>query len=185
MFVFVCSFLNDTVYDIPHWSEGSDKADPYSADGHGPDERARERPWDAAGPPVQLGPVLCQHPRTETHLARQHGPSTSQKWRSLGGIFALCHMFAFNLYCFCYAAVCQQDRQVLVGVVWPLQNQTFYNTAGRCFCASTLTQRDILSTGKYFLHPHNFIEALRTPGSALGGKKLNCAKLLDQEPQVK
>lgn len=86
MFVFVRSSLHDTVHDIPHGSEGSDKADPHSADGHGADERAREGPRDAAGPPVQLGPVLRQHPRTETDLAGQHGPSTPEKRRPLRGI---------------------------------------------------------------------------------------------------
>lgn len=77
--------LHDAVYNIPQRSKGSDKEDPDSADGHGPDEGARERPRDASGPAVQLGPVLRQHSWTETDLAGQHGPSTLEKWRPLWG----------------------------------------------------------------------------------------------------
>ena len=59
--VCVCC-LRDAVHGFPLGSERSDQADPYSADGHGPDEGARERPGDAAGPAVQLGALVRQHP---------------------------------------------------------------------------------------------------------------------------
>lgn len=93
-------FCNIPVNSIPLGSQRSDKAHPNSADGHSPDEGAREGPGDAAGPPVQLGPLLCEHPRTEAHVAGQHGPCTPEERRSLRGAGTFPSSLLILLFCF-------------------------------------------------------------------------------------
>lgn len=80
----VCVFA--AVHSFPLRSEGSDQADPHSSDGYSPDARAWKRSWNAAGPPVQPGPVLRQHPWAEADLVGQHGQSAPQKWRFVRGM---------------------------------------------------------------------------------------------------
>lgn len=60
-------------HHVPGWGEGPDQEDTHRPDGHLPNERAWEGPGDVGGPAVQPRQLLRQHPRAQTHLAREHG----------------------------------------------------------------------------------------------------------------